>query len=1340
MKLIRMHVDNFGALHQYDFEFDEGLNIILHDNGWGKTTMAAFLKAMLYGFDSKRSKDITENERKRYYPWQGGKYGGSLDFDAEGVKYRITRTFGETPRSDQAKIQNLTQGTSAAIDPEKIGETLFSLDVNAFQRSVFINQNGLSLEGASSSIHTRLNSLVSQANDVAAFDGAVDDLTKQIKEYEKRGSAGKIADITREITKLEQLRDQQEREIDEQDSDRQRILQLDSLLHSLDEQLTEKKKRLDEISGDVKKREASRKVLKDLEGQISELQGKMNAVARDLGDAVPQKEELDRIKQQKTAADDLQVKLAGLEEEYNNVSAEYVALSAKYNGELPSEEQLNNLQNLYSDYQAVSADGEELTSGEAIPEGYSLIASACENVPSYLDLLAAAIMEETDLQRLVREKENQEQKLQQEATTWQGKKAQLSTLQEEYARTRKELDEILDANPETVKPVIQKLEQLQTLQQLITVKQEDLEKGSLSAEEKTLLDEAPPDLPDREEGRKVLEVLRKMESGEADSRNLKTRLEGEVSKEEALNTALLQYRDVPDQEPSLSQPLKKSSGSAMIALGAVAAAAGAVLGFLVNPLFAAFAAIGVVLIVLGITGNSRYKEQQRSYENELAALQKDREARKKKNEVLKDLQDVRASIADLQEQIRKQNLENEKNRNEVKAWLHTYGADDTRISADEITRVLDSAEKTETIRSKAEDIKEKESFLAGKKAEFERGFSDVLISCPKLACLDVNQAMESLRAAGTLYHVKAENLKRAESEYSKFLKLSGLSETQFAAEESPEQQSIKRVLEDTKVSLQDAIWKINSAFSLIGLKITETDFHPVFRKAEQFLNDYQNHVGRLQEQKERNLSARKKKEQLQTALTQALSVIRGIEEEQPVPDRIAVARKDLGTAARLKGRLEDAGASKTDAETRFKEAQSTVSAFLDRYLHFLPESPDPFNEICEKVEAYEKGAAAVQPLITQCNTIRQENGGEIESAEETDLKSEIQSLETRRDNFLIESTQKIEAIRRADSALDMYPDVVQEIRSLYEQKQKAQNTLLLLKRTIQLLNQAKENLANRYLHKVEELFNSYMKIWLNNDAVRGILDLDFNITIEENDKEHVAQGYSTGYCDLIDFCMRLALIDTLFEKEQPFLILDDPFVNLDNDRLLKALELLNALAATKQIIYFVCHPIRAVDAKGDSDSHNKFMRLAAETKQTLELQKPLRNQNTVAKRKTPKEMYHVEAAGGPLAIQPAKPNYTITNSIFSMAFLPADTANRKDHSYELFFIDAPGRVLNDRQLIEVKNGKLSTDRIQFSLNTRDDSGDQYELMIQESGQDDYAVVARIPFRARMAFAGTFSFD
>ena len=111
-----------------------------------------------------------------------------------------------------------------------------------------------------------------------------------------------------------------------------------------------------------------------------------------------------------------------------------------------------------------------------------------------------------------------------------------------------------------------------------------------------------------------------------------------------------------------------------------------------------------------------------------------------------------------------------------------------------------------------------------------------------------------------------------------------------------------------------------------------------------------------------------------------------------------------------------------------------------------------------------------------------------------------------------------------------------------------------------------------------------------------------------------------------------------------------------------------------------------------------------------------------------------------LPFRPVNPNYTITNNIFSMNFVLNETGVKKDNTYELFFIDAVGHVLNDRQIIEVSNGKLSTERVQFSLNTRDDSGNQFELMIRESGQDDYDVVARIPFAAKLAFAGTFNFD
>ena len=87
MRLIACHIDNFGKLSNLNINFNEGINIINEANGWGKSTLAAFLKVMLYGFDTKKEAGALDKERKLYKPWQGGTYGGELDIQV-GDKQR----------------------------------------------------------------------------------------------------------------------------------------------------------------------------------------------------------------------------------------------------------------------------------------------------------------------------------------------------------------------------------------------------------------------------------------------------------------------------------------------------------------------------------------------------------------------------------------------------------------------------------------------------------------------------------------------------------------------------------------------------------------------------------------------------------------------------------------------------------------------------------------------------------------------------------------------------------------------------------------------------------------------------------------------------------------------------------------------------------------------------------------------------------------------------------------------------------------------------------------------------------------------------------------------------
>ena len=82
MKLEECYIENFGKLHQMKCGLREGMNSLMTENGWGKTTFAAFLKSMFYGMGSKKPGTKYDNSdyRKNYYPWQGGRFGGYVIF------------------------------------------------------------------------------------------------------------------------------------------------------------------------------------------------------------------------------------------------------------------------------------------------------------------------------------------------------------------------------------------------------------------------------------------------------------------------------------------------------------------------------------------------------------------------------------------------------------------------------------------------------------------------------------------------------------------------------------------------------------------------------------------------------------------------------------------------------------------------------------------------------------------------------------------------------------------------------------------------------------------------------------------------------------------------------------------------------------------------------------------------------------------------------------------------------------------------------------------------------------------------------------------------------------
>ncbi|MDC7302187.1 ATP-binding protein [Agathobacter ruminis] len=203
MKLLRLYVENFGKINNLELNFEDGINAITEPNAWGKSTLAAFIKVMLFGFESKKASALPESERSFYKPWQGGTYGGELDFSVGNRSYRISRTFGASERTDVCHVYDLQTMLESVDFAGNVGEILFDLDSNSFKRSVFIAQNDCASQ-SSDAINAKLGNLAENTNDINNYETAQSRLKEIVNALTPNRATGRIKKRTNMITELEQ--------------------------------------------------------------------------------------------------------------------------------------------------------------------------------------------------------------------------------------------------------------------------------------------------------------------------------------------------------------------------------------------------------------------------------------------------------------------------------------------------------------------------------------------------------------------------------------------------------------------------------------------------------------------------------------------------------------------------------------------------------------------------------------------------------------------------------------------------------------------------------------------------------------------------------------------------------------------------------------------------------------------------------------------------------------------------------------------------------------------------------------------------------------------------------
>ena len=228
----------FGKLERRTLDFGEGLTIIEAPNEAGKSTLTAFLSAMLYGLPARERGALAE--KNRYAPWSGSPMCGGLCID--GTALGDVTILRDTPRAGLplGRFTALSSGTGEALPgltASDCGETLLGVSRDVYERSAFIRQGSLFIDG-DAGLERRILSLVSSDDAGCSYSEAAETLRKwqNQRRYNKSGRIPaceaelaavreqlqsfterqrELTDACAELARLNARRDELEREAEE---------------------------------------------------------------------------------------------------------------------------------------------------------------------------------------------------------------------------------------------------------------------------------------------------------------------------------------------------------------------------------------------------------------------------------------------------------------------------------------------------------------------------------------------------------------------------------------------------------------------------------------------------------------------------------------------------------------------------------------------------------------------------------------------------------------------------------------------------------------------------------------------------------------------------------------------------------------------------------------------------------------------------------------------------------------------------------------------------------------------------------------------------------------------
>lgn len=199
--LNRINIISFGGLKNFRMDFTDGFQIIYGKNEFGKSTIMAFIKMMLYGSASK-SRDVSQNLRKKYQPFDGSTMKGSMEFSIDDINYVVEREFGKSKSFDVCRVFETDSGRELSFPKEyEVGDYFLSIPQEDFNKTIFAGDSmGISETGVKSALLSRIANLSGGLEENADVSAELADVMKRMEMLQsKRGTSGKIPELDSRI-------------------------------------------------------------------------------------------------------------------------------------------------------------------------------------------------------------------------------------------------------------------------------------------------------------------------------------------------------------------------------------------------------------------------------------------------------------------------------------------------------------------------------------------------------------------------------------------------------------------------------------------------------------------------------------------------------------------------------------------------------------------------------------------------------------------------------------------------------------------------------------------------------------------------------------------------------------------------------------------------------------------------------------------------------------------------------------------------------------------------------------------------------------------------------------